>query len=131
MGWELRDGRRYLYRNRRVNGRPVKEYLAADDRFGFGALMADDLERLRRRYAKVRRLTQTRRAEYRDRIDGLLADAAAANAELRTATDGLLTALGYHRHNRGEWRMRREMMTRKTLMEALKPKNDGPNPLVK
>ena len=31
MGWELRHRRRYLYRNRRVNGRPVKEYVAADD----------------------------------------------------------------------------------------------------
>ena len=37
MGWETRhNGRRYLYRNRRVNGKPVKEYLAADDRFGRG-----------------------------------------------------------------------------------------------
>ncbi|VTR96989.1 transposase : Transposase OS=Agrobacterium sp. ATCC 31749 GN=AGRO_5176 PE=4 SV=1 [Gemmata massiliana] len=33
MGWELRHGGR-RYRNRRVNGKPVKEYLGADDRFG-------------------------------------------------------------------------------------------------
>ena len=40
MGWELRHGRRYLYRNRRVNGKPVKEYVAADDLFGFGELIS-------------------------------------------------------------------------------------------
>ena len=100
MGWELRGGRRYLYRNRRVNGQPVKEYLGADDSFGFGALVADDLDRLLRRQAKVRRLTRQRRAEDRERIDGLLADAANANADLRTVTDGLLGALGYRKHNR-------------------------------
>jgi hypothetical protein len=60
-----KHGRRYLYRNRRVSGKLVKEYVAADDRFGFGAVMADDLRRLQRRQA---------RAEYRARIDALLAD---------------------------------------------------------
>jgi hypothetical protein len=131
MGWELRGGRRYLYRNRRVNGKPVKEYVAADDRFGFGALMADDLERLQRRQAKVRRLARKRRSEYRERIDGLLADAAVANAGLRTATDGLLVMLGYHRHNRGEWRMRRELKQLRGAIEALQGRASGPNPLVK
>lgn len=44
MGWELRHGGRwYLYRNRRVNGRPVKEYLAAEG--AFGSLMVHDLHR--------------------------------------------------------------------------------------
>ena len=46
MGWAVRhDGRRYLYRNRRVNGMPVKEYLATDD--AFGEIMADELDHLR------------------------------------------------------------------------------------
>ncbi|VTR95481.1 unnamed protein product [Gemmata massiliana] len=41
MGWEVRHGRRrYLYRNRRVNGKPVKEYIGADDRSGTGVLLA-------------------------------------------------------------------------------------------
>lgn len=131
MGWELRHGRRYLYRNRRVNGRPVKEYIAADDRFGFGALMADDLERLQSLSAKVRRLERQRRTENRERVAGLLADTATANGVLRALTDGLLGALGYHRHNRGEWRMQREVNALKALVEALKAQNDGPNPLVK
>jgi hypothetical protein len=131
MGWELRGGRRYLYRNRRVNGTPVKEYVAADDRFGFGALMADDLERLLRRQAKVRLLERKQRAENRERIDGLLEETANANADLRTVTDGLLVALGYRRHNRGEWRMRRELKQLRTAIEALQARTSGPNPLVK
>ncbi len=131
MGWELRHGRRYLYRNRRVNGRPVKEYLAADDRFGFGELMAHDLDRLLRRQAKLRRLTRQARAECRQRIDGLLADAASANAELRAAADGLLVALGYRRHNRGEWRMRRELKGLRAAIDALQKQTVGPRPVVK
>lgn len=131
MGWELRHGRWYLYRNRRLNGKPVKEYLAADDRFGFGALTARDLDRLLRRQAKVRRLTQQRRAEYRERIDDMLTAAAVANSNLREATDGLLVILGYRKHNRGEWRMRRELKSLKAALEALEARAAGPNPVVK
>ena len=86
MGWELRpNGRRYLYRNRRVNGKPVKEYLAADDDFGF--VMADDLRRIQKREAKVRRLTREIADQYRKRIDGVLASADVANQPLRDIAD--------------------------------------------
>src|SRR5262245_4416978 len=81
MGWERRHGGRwYLYLNRRVNGLPVKEYLAAEDRFGtgFGEMMADDLAQLQKRERKVRALRTKVRATYRERIDGLLAATAAA-----------------------------------------------------
>lgn len=131
MGWELRRGRWYLYRNRRVNGKPVKEYLAADDRFGFGALTAHDLDRLQRRQAKLRRLARQRRAEYRGRVDGLLADAAAANGDLRAVADGLLRLLGYQKHNRGEWRMRRELKQLRAALDELQARAAGPSPVVK
>jgi hypothetical protein len=111
MGWELRHGDKwYLYRNRRVNGKPVKEYLAAEnDRFGFGDLMAHGLRRLQTRHGKLGGLGRKQRAERREKIDGLLAAGASANAELRTVAEGVLYAIGYHRHHRGEWRMRREL----------------------
>jgi hypothetical protein len=131
MGWELRHGRRYLYRNRRVNGRPVKEYLAADDQFGFGALTADDLDRLLRRQAKLRKLARQRRAEYRAQVNGLLADAAAANGDLRAVADGLLMLLGYRKHNRGEWRMRRELKQLRAAIDELQAREAGPSPVVK
>src|SRR5262245_58986989 len=76
VGWELRHGgRRYLYRNHRVNGKPVKEYHAADDQFGLGELMAENLRRLQSCQTETRRLMRQRKAEYRARIDGLLTDA--------------------------------------------------------
>ena len=120
MGWELRHGGRwYLYRNRRVNGRPVKQYLAASDRFGFGELMAHELDRLQRRQAKVRKLTSKTRKAYRARIDELLATASAANTDLRRVAEGLLCALGFHKHHRGEWRMKRELAGLKYTIEQL------------
>src|SRR5262245_25421499 len=110
MGWELRQGGRwYLYRNRRVNGKPVKQYLAARDRFGFGELMAHDLNRLQRRQARVLNLTRKARSEFRARTDDLLATLATANANLRVVAEGMLYAVGYHKHHRGEWRMRHEL----------------------
>ncbi len=120
MGWEQRGGRRYLYRNRRVNGRPVKEYLAADDRFGFGEERADDLARVLRREAEDRDLDRQARAAFRGRIDGLLAAAGAANAALRAVAEGLLVAVGFHNHKRGEWRMKRELRTLVDQIAALK-----------
>lgn len=131
MGWEVRHGGRwYLYRNRRVNGKPVKEYLAAKDRFGFGDLMAHDLDRLLRWQAKLRRLRRAVRADDRARADGLVAAASAANAGLRTVAEGLLYAIGFHRHHRGEWRMKRELKSLKTLIDTLKTRKAGTDPAV-
>jgi hypothetical protein len=48
-----------------VNGERVKEYVAADDRFGFGELMADDLARLLRYESELRRQTREVRAAFR------------------------------------------------------------------
>src|SRR5436305_8116452 len=116
MGWEVRhNGRRYLDRNRRVGGKPVKEYLAADDRFGFGELMAHDLARLQRRAAKVLKLERQHRAAHRARVDELLTATAAANTDLRVVAEAILSVVGYHRHHRGEWRMRRELKNLKAM----------------
>jgi hypothetical protein len=132
MGWEVRHGGRlYLYRNRRVNGKPVKEYLAADDHFGFGQVMADDLARLQKRQAKVRALQRQTRADSRAQIDGLLAATAAANADLRTVAEGVLYAVGFRKHNRGEWRMKRELKQLGALIDQLKAANAGPVPMIK
>src|SRR4051812_34691943 len=118
MGWEVRrGGRLYLYRNHRVGGVPVKEYLAADDRVGFGEMTAYQLGRLRRRGAKLRKLRRQTRAEYRGRIDDLLCATASANADLRVLADGTLYALGFHRHKR-EWRMKRQLAQLKQAIAA-------------
>ena len=135
MGWERRHGGKwYLYRNRRVNGKPRKEYLAAQNDplvAGWGAMVAHDLDRLQRREAKVRRLTRKHRTAFRVRIDGVLTAARAANAELRMVTDGILYALGYHRHHRGEWRMKRDLATLATAIQELSKRAAGPTPVLK
>ena len=107
----------------------MKEYLTADDRCGFGALSAHDLARLKQRHAKLRRLVRQRRAENRARIDGLLADVA-ADADLRAVTDGMMVLLGSRKHNRGDWRMRRELKQLRAAIDRLRAPAAGPNPVV-
>lgn len=106
MGWERRhDGRWYLYRNRRVHGRRVKEYLAAEGEWG--SLMALELrDRLRLEAAEREQLRGERQAT-RARADAFVREADAANRFLKVAVEGLLAALGFHRHDRGGWRMKR------------------------
>lgn len=131
MGWELRHGRRYLYRNRRVDGRPVKQYLAAESNpFSYPQMMDYQLERVQRREAKLRRLKRQARAEYRARIDDLLGAAAVANCDLRTLAEGVLYALGYRRHKRGEWRMKFELAHLRKQIVALQQNRAERNPLV-
>ncbi len=131
MGWELRHGRRYLYRNRRVNGKPVKEYLAADDRFGFGEQMAHDLQRIQRCEAQLRKLTHEERVTFRGRIDELVCATATTNADLRTVAEGLLIVLGFHKHRRGEWRMKRELAQLQNTLAVLKKQIAERKPLVR
>lgn len=130
MGWELRHGRCYLYRNHRVNGQPVKEYLAADDKFGFGKVLAYDLHRLQRREAKLRSRTRKARGKYRRRIDDLLTATTRANMDLRIIAEGVLSALGYHRHNRGEWRMKRDLAQLKNALAILEKQLSDKKPLL-
>jgi hypothetical protein len=131
MGWEVRRGNWYLYRNRRVDGRPVKEYLAAESNpFGYPQMMDHQLRRVRRREAKLRRLKRQARAEYRTRIDDLLAATAAADAELRALAEGVLCALGYRRHKRGEWRMKFELASLRKRIDALQQRRAERNPLL-
>jgi len=134
MGWELRHGDKwYLYRNRRVNGKPHKKYLAAqNDRLvpGFGEVMAYELDKLQRRQTKLRKLTRKARSECRERINDLLVATKNANTELRIVADGLLAALGYHKHHRGEWRMRRDLALLKDAISKLETQAAGSKPLV-
>src|SRR5579871_3442662 len=132
MGWEVRHGGRwYLYRNRRVGGKPVKEYLGAGGPLGLGTLLAHDLARLQRREAKVRALNRRARAADRARADDILAAAAAANADLRAVVEAVLIAVGYHRHHRGEWRMRRELNGLKALIGQLEQAAKAQKPVVR
>ena len=102
MAWEMR-GRSgpYYTRSRRVQGRVVREYIGR----GRVAELAAQLDALER---EERQLRCRQLALERERLRGF--DAALDG--LCEATDLLVAAVlvqaGYHRHNRGEWRRRRE-----------------------
>ena len=99
MGWETRNGKRYYYRKRWVNGRPVSEYVGA----GMSATWAEALDGIER-YER-----QEAAAEWRRVVE---AERRAARALARvdvvtsTLTAVVLIVNGYHAHKR-QWRKQR------------------------
>jgi hypothetical protein len=97
MAWEARGGSRYYYRVVRDGGRVRRLYLGNGP---VAELAARDVE-LRRAERQARARSQTR-----------LEAAEAASRELAELADLLaraaLVTAGFHRHDRGAWRRRRE-----------------------
>ena len=101
MPWQQQGNKRYYYRSMRVHGRPVRRFVGSGPVAELAAA-ADDLCRLERAiHARERHAEQER-----------LAAAAAPLLGLCEVTDDLacaaLLAAGFHRHDRGAWRRRRE-----------------------
>src|SRR5438128_1453499 len=99
MSWETRNGRRYYYQARKVDGRVVKQYVGtgefAQALASFEALGAE------RRWLEAE-------AERIERQEWVALDASVKDlCDLSDAIVGVVLALaGYHRHDRGEWRKR-------------------------
>jgi hypothetical protein len=91
----------YYTRSLRVNGRVVREYVGGGP-VGRLTSQIDDVERLEK-CAATRRLREERT---RLREPETLADDLARLADL--VARATLLAAGYRRHDRGEWRRRRE-----------------------
>ena len=91
------NGRPYYYRNKRVDGKVVREYIASGHlaEIAAGQDARQREQRLARREAEVNR----RRAYDSARVP--LLDLA---AQTETLTHALLIIAGYHRQNRGPWR---------------------------
>jgi len=100
LGWERRGSGRYYYRSERDGERVVKRY------FGMGELAAAiaGLEALDRERQEEKRAQD--KAE-RDRLDALDHSVADLSRAVDTVLTEVLTAAGYHRHDRGAWRKRR------------------------
>ncbi|NOT62788.1 MAG: hypothetical protein HOP19_21475 [Acidobacteria bacterium] len=95
MGWELRNGRRYYYSKKRVNGRVVSSYCGIGLLVELVATMGE-LSDVERRELKALR----QREEAIDaRLDGL-------GAQLQAAIKAGLQAAGFHQH-KGTWRKKR------------------------
>ena len=131
MGWEVRGGNRmYLYRNRRINGRPVKEYLASSSGLDFGELYSLWLVKLQHRQRRVRTLQRSVSQRFRQRIDQLIVDLDSANQSNRIIVEGLLYSIGFHKHKRGEWRMKRELKELAESIQRLQAQKAKPAPMV-
>lgn len=102
MGWETHGkGRRYYTRTRRVNGRVVREYVGGGEK-GAAAAKADADRRAREAAAKK---SQRKLESELARADVSLAELAQACELMLKAT---LIAAGWHQHDRGMWRRKRQ-----------------------
>jgi hypothetical protein len=102
MGWEKRDrGGLYYTRSKKVGGRVVREYVGGGIRGHIAALQDAQERRLREEEAALWN-------EERERLEGLVASV----EQLCEATEILyraaLLSAGFRRHQRGEWRRKRE-----------------------
>jgi hypothetical protein len=98
MGW---DKGRYYTRSKKINGRVVREYLGAGRVAELAARM-DELAREKRRLDVLEL-----RSEKGD-LDSLESELQAMELRSDLLARAALLAAGYRRHNRGEWRKRRE-----------------------
>jgi hypothetical protein len=98
MTW-CRDGR-YYYRSRREGGHVISEYLGAG---AVGAAAARRDEERRAQASAEREGDRVAQEEARA-LEAGLRDLARVSDELLAEA---LTAAGFHRHHRGEWRLRR------------------------
>ncbi|HZY90736.1 MAG TPA: hypothetical protein VFE78_38285 [Gemmataceae bacterium] len=103
MPWQQRGTKRYFYCSERAGGRPVRRYVGAAGSPAVElAATADDLRRLGREIAARERHAERERQQEAER--SLLELCALTDVLARAA----LVLAGYHRHDRGEWRHRRE-----------------------
>lgn len=101
MSWQQRGDKRYFYRNVWQDGRSIRTYLGTGDTAELAAT-ADALRRVQREIdARKWQQEQERRAA----AEALVNELSEQSDLLVCAT---LRAAGYHRHDRGSWRFKRD-----------------------
>jgi len=101
MAWETRNGRgRYYTRSQRVNGRVVRQYVGTGPMAELIALQ--DAERQAFRLQEQQAWQREKAA-----IEASEKAVSRSSAQLWDAIRLILTANGFYRHHRGEWRRRR------------------------
>ena len=104
--WERRErGGPYYTRSRKEGGRVVREYVGGGV-LGEIAHLEDESERRRREEEA------SSWKEERERLEGLMAPVDELCEVAEVLARAALVAAGYRRHNRGEWRKRREPQER-------------------
>lgn len=100
--WEKRErGGLYYTRSRKEGSRVVREYVGGGVLGELAAQM--DAERRQRRQEE-----EASRREERERLDALSAPVEELCEAAEVIACAAMVASGYHQHNRGEWRKRRE-----------------------
>ena len=111
MAWENRGDRRYYYRRCKVHGRVVAEYYGAGN---LGELAASHAQ-LDRLCAEAARDSLRLRRKKEAATDRQFAD---YRHQVQAVVGAVLTAYGYHRHHRGEWRKKRDVVDKTQLLKV-------------
>src|SRR5215212_8141388 len=102
MAWERRErGGAYYTRSRKVNGKVVREYVGTGVLGELAALM--DAEKRERREEEAASWREEKR-----NLEALVAPVEELHDAVEVLARAALIASGYHCHNRGEWRKRRD-----------------------
>ncbi|WP_169973115.1 hypothetical protein [Tautonia rosea] len=101
MGWKTINRSRYYYRSRRENGRVRTEYVGS----GQAAELIATLDLSDREERQAEREAERAEREAAEREERELAD---WFGRVEAVAEAALIAAGFHRHNRGEWRRRRD-----------------------
>lgn len=105
MGLEQRKGSTYYTRSVRVNGKVKREYLGS----GAWALFAFEIEQAERLEERLRKMQERQQwQQEQDAVAALGHTVEAVCEEAGAAFRMVMEAAGYHRHERGEWRKRRQ-----------------------
>jgi len=104
MGWETRRGKLYYYEKTREGGRVVSKYLGAGV---FGQIAAGMNQEAREERQRQRDRLKMECAA----LDSLGDNITALCEGIDTLARATLILAGYHRHDRGHWRKRREAVS--------------------
>jgi hypothetical protein len=99
MAWEDRNGNRYYYRKRRVNGRVVSEYVGN----GYAGELAAIFDNQERQQAEGKRRELRKQRQEAAKMDTQAGD---VEKMTRAITNACLLLAGYHTH-KGQWRKAR------------------------
>lgn len=100
--WERRKrGGHYYTRSKKVDGRVIREYVGTGDVGELGA----KIDATWRRWKEAEAQAQRKERECLEALEAPIEKLCKATEDLARAT---LLAAGYRRHNRGEWRKKRE-----------------------
>jgi hypothetical protein len=121
MAMIYRDGRPYLYKSVRRDGRVTSEYVTS----GAAAVLIDRLETIDKDKRDYERWHAKQEGEASDALER---DLDVLCKQARELAEAALNEAGYHKHHRGEWRKSRARRDRQTARHLSDDGLLGDNP---